>query len=241
MHNTQLLGPPIEAGPLPAVFYFSLSAHDSLQLDPYNQPAIYLSNPALRIFSISLPGHDLLPPTEALRFWADEIHQGRDVIQAYVKEVADYIGHLIHKQVIDPERLGVMGLSRGAFIASHTAALIPEIKHILGFAPLTRLRNVQEFQDLDVDRWDLTHLADKIYNRNIRCYIGNRDTRVGTESCFEFISALANTAFEQKISSSPIELFITPSIGHKGHGTSPEIFREGAAWLEKKLLGESDG
>jgi esterase FrsA len=237
----ELLGPPLDAGLLPAVFYFSLSARDSLHLDPYNQPAIYLSSPSLRIFSVSLPGHDDLPPTEALRFWAEEIHQGRDVIHSFVQEVSAQIRHLIDHHVIDPEKIGAMGLSRGAFIASHTAALVPEIKHILGFAPLTRLANVQEFQDVEVGRWDLTHLADKLYNRNTRFYIGNRDTRVGTASCFEFISLLANTAFEQQISSPPIELFITPSIGHKGHGTSPEIFREGAAWLEKKLLGESHG
>lgn len=241
MHKTEFLGPPLDTGPLPAVFYFSLSAHDSLQLDPYNQPAIYLSSPALRIFSVSLPGHDTLPPTQALRFWADEIHHGRDVISVFVQEVVSYIRHLIDQQVVLPEKIGAMGLSRGVFIASHVAAHLPEIKHILGFAPLTRLAAVQEFQDLDVDRWDLNHLAEKIYNRNVRCYIGNRDVRVGTDACCDFISALANTAFEQKISSSPIELIIGPSIGHKGHGTSPEIFRQGAAWMEKQLLGKTNG
>ncbi len=241
MHKTEFLGPPLDAGPLPAVFYFSLSARDSLHLDPYNQPALYLGSPALRIFSVSLPGHDTMPPTEALRFWADEIRHGKDVIHAFVQEVAAYIRHLIDQHVVDPEKIGAMGLSRGAFIASHVAALVPEIKHILGFAPLTRLANVKEFQDLDVDRWDLTYLAEEICNRNIRCYIGNRDTRVGTEGCCHFISALANKAFEQKISSSPIELIIGPSIGHQGHGTSPEVFRQGAAWLERKLLGESNG
>jgi len=237
MHKTEMLGPPLDAGPLPAVFYFSLSAHDSLHSHPYNQPALYLSSPGLRIFSISLPGHDQLPPTEALRFWADEIHQGRDVIKAFVQEAADDIRHLIAQQVIDPEKLGTMGLSRGAFIASHLAAIVPEIKHILGFAPLSRLETVQEFQNIDVGRWDLIHLADKLFNRSIRFYIGNRDTRVGTEGCCQLIPALANAAYENKISSSPIELIIGPSIGHKGHGTSPEIFRQGAAWMEKKLHG----
>jgi hypothetical protein len=38
-----------------------------------------------------------------------------------------------------------------------------------------------------------------------------------------------------------LKLLIGPSIGHKGHGTSPEIFRHSAAWLEKKLLGKSRG
>src|SRR5579863_3267195 len=122
MHKTEFLGPPLDAGPLPAVFYFSLSAHDSLHLDPYNQPAIYLGSPGLRIFSVSLPGHDTLPPTQALRFWAGEIRHGRDVIQAFVQEVTSYIRHLIDQQVVLPEKIGAMGLSRGVFIASHVAA-----------------------------------------------------------------------------------------------------------------------
>ncbi len=57
------------------------------------------------------------------------------------KKLPTYIRHLIDQHVVDPEKIGAMGLSRGAFIASHIAALVPEIKHILGFAPLTRLAN----------------------------------------------------------------------------------------------------
>jgi len=241
MLKTEFLGPPLDTGPLPAIFYFALSAHDSLHLDPYNQPAIYLHNPGLRIFSVSLPAHDTMPPTEALRFWADEIHHGRDVIHTFVKEVAAYIQQLIDENVIDPKKIGAMGLSRGAFIASHIAALVPEIENILGFAPLTRLESVQEFKHLNVEKWDLTHLTGKLYNRSVRFYIGNRDIRVGTESCFQFISALSAKAYEHKISSPPVELIIGPSIGHKGHGTSPEIFHQGADWLKKKLFGETDG
>jgi esterase FrsA len=165
-------------------------------------------------------------------------HHGRDVIHTFVQEVADYIRYLIDTHVIDPQKIGMMGLSRGAFIAAHTAALVPEVSHLLGFAPLTRLQTVEEFEHLDVDRWDLTHLVKKLHNRAVRFYIGNRDTRVGTVGCFQFISALSESAFEHRISSSPIELIVGPSIGHKGHGTSPQVFRKGAAWLEKKLLGE---
>ncbi|MEK7340133.1 MAG: hypothetical protein AABZ92_05425, partial [Verrucomicrobiota bacterium] len=48
----EYLGPSVDLGPLPAVFYFALSARDSLLLDPFNQPAVYLSQFPLRIFSI---------------------------------------------------------------------------------------------------------------------------------------------------------------------------------------------
>ena len=233
--QTEFLGPSLDQGPLPAVFYFSLSAHDSLHLDPYNQPVVFLRSPDIRIFSLTLPGHDRLPPNQALRTWADEVHQGRDVIQTFIHEAADYIYHLIDNHVIDPKKLGLMGLSRGAFIASHLAALLPEVRTILGFAPLTRLGNAKEFQGINTDRWDLSQLTEKLYDRTVRFYIGNRDKRVSTESCFEFISQLAETAYTNKISSSPIELIIGPSMGHQGHGTSPEVFKQGAVWLRHQL------
>jgi esterase FrsA len=224
--ETEFLGPSLDTGPLPAVFYFSLSAHDSLHLNPYNQPAVFLRSPNLRIFSITLPGHDSLPKTEALHVWADEIHHGRDVIQMFVKEISDYIHQLIKQHIVDPKKIGMMGLSRGAFIAAHAAAVMPEVRSILGFAPLTRLKSVKEFEELNTERWDLSRLNEKLYNRNIRFYIGNCDKRVGTDSCFQFIAELSETAYQNKISSSPIELIIGPSIGHQGHGT---------AWLRDQL------
>ncbi len=235
--QTEFLGPSLDAGPLPAIFYFSLSAHDSLHLNPYNQPAVLLNSPALRIFSITLPGHDILPPTEALRVWADEIHHGRDVIKTFVQEIAAYIHHLIQHHVIDQSKIAMMGLSRGAFIAAHAAAVLPQVRSVLGFAPLTRLGALKEFQELDTQRWDLSQLTEKLYDRTLRFYIGNRDTRVGTESCFQFITKLSETAFQNKISSSPIELIIGPSVGHRGHGTSPEVFKHGTSWLRHQLLG----
>jgi hypothetical protein len=237
----EFLGPPLDHGPLPAVFYFALSAHDSLHLDPYNQPAKAIASPQLRVFSITLPGHDKLPPTEAVRFWADEIRQGRDVVRTFAREVEATINQLIQRKAVIPDQIGFMGLSRGVFIAAHAAALMPQVRHLLGFAPITRLGNSPDFEGMDVESWNLSHLKDQLYNRTIRCYIGNHDTRVGTWACFEFISDLAEAAYQHKISSSPIEFIIGPSIGHKGHGTAPEVFKEGAVWLRHKLLGGTGG
>lgn len=229
------LGPPFDAGPLPAVVYFALSAHDSLHLDPYHQPARFLQSALLRIFSFTLPGHDRLAPTEALQWWAKEIQQGRNVVKAFVQETAHTLRHLIHHQVINPAKIATMGLSRGAFIAAHLAAEMPEISTLLGFAPLTRLGYTKEFEEMKADQWDLIHLSDQLYNRTVRCYIGNRDTRVGTAACFEWISNLAEVAYQRHLSTSPIELIIRSSIGHQGHGTSPAIFQQGAAWLSSRL------
>lgn len=226
MLEVKFIGPPLEQGPLPAIFYFALSAHDSLYLDPFNQPVECLKNSDVRIFSITLPGHDHLPATEALTFWTDELKKGNDVVAAFTDEVATYITELVSQKIALPEKIGVMGLSRGAFIAAHVAAKVPQIQHILGFAPLTRF---------GTDSWDLSHLSDKIYNRTIRFYIGNHDTRVGTDHCSTLIVKLADTAFQNGIRTSPIDLIIGPSIGRDGHGTSPKIFQEGALWMQEKL------
>ncbi len=241
MKNLLFLGPPLEEGPLPAVFYFSLSAHDSLFTTPFNQPAEFLLEYRLRVFSLTLPGHHL-PPNDALPFWAAEVKAGRDPMAEFIKSAADTLHRLFDHNIIVPESLGMMGLSRGVFIAAHLAALFPAVKAIVGFAPLTRLDYASEFEGLSdhpiVRGSSLENLAPALFNRTIRLYIGNHDTRVGTDHCFAWMQSLANAAWENRIRSSPIELFIGPSLGFQGHGTSPEAFRDGALWLGKTLGAE---
>jgi esterase FrsA len=133
-----------------------------------------------------------------------------------------------------------MGLSRGVFVACHVASRLSYLRTILGFAPLTRLgvaREMREIASNPADKnTDLIHLSPLLFDRTIRFYIGNHDTRVGTGECYHFIQSVVEQAFQNQIRSPQIELFITPSIGHMGHGTSKEIFHAGADWLTQKLL-----
>ena len=46
------IGPLLHLGAMPAVVYFALSEESSLTLDPFNQPAIHLSNFPMRILSL---------------------------------------------------------------------------------------------------------------------------------------------------------------------------------------------
>lgn len=234
MSKFEYLGPPLEQGPLPAVFYFALSAKDSLYLDPFNQPALFLKSYPLRVFSLTLPGHHG-PATEALTDWASEIGKGHDIIAEFSDHTIEVIEDLIAKNVIEKGKLGFAGLSRGGFIACHIAAKTTLASTILGFAPLTRLDFAKEFEGMAVSSFNLSHLTDQLSDRTLRFYIGNHDVLVGTANCFHFISTLADNAYNKKIRSPPIELIIGPSIGHKGHGTSPEAFRSGADWLAQQL------
>jgi esterase FrsA len=230
----EYLGPPFEEGPLPAVFYFALSAHDSLHLDPFNQPARFLSSYPLRVFSLTLPGHHLAA-TEALGDWAREIKKGNNLLETFYTKAVNLIEQLVAQKVITKGKLGIAGLSRGGFIGCHVAARTPLISHILGFAPLTKLSHLKEFEGMDVEPLELSHLVPQLSNRHLRFYIGNRDTRVGTEHCYHFFSSLVEEAHHKKIRSAPLELIIGPSVGHQGHGTLPPVFRAGATWLAEQL------
>jgi predicted esterase len=218
-------GPELSEGPLPALLYFALSAEESLSLDPFNQPVVALSDSPIRIFSLTLPGHEAgRDKTKAMEYWADKLLAGEPIIDQFAEQAKTLISHLI-AQEIATENIGVAGLSRGAFAAAHVAAADHRVRTILGFAPLTT-----HFGELN-----LLFLADKLSDRTHRYYIGNRDTRVGTRDCFDYVEALVESAYTNKVRSSAIELILFPAIGHKGHGTPQQIFEEGARWIAKEL------
>jgi len=239
----QGLGP--EAGQLPAFFYFALSGEDSLELPPYNSPASLLEGEPLRVYSITIPGHG--PGHDkfhAMQYWADQIAQENYILKTFFDKAASSIEWLIKEGYVDPNHIAVGGLSRGAFVAAHVAARNTRIKTVLGFAPLTRLGELNEFASVEqstrvkirASALDLEHLVDQLTHvHHLRFYIGNRDERVSTDACYHFIRRLADKAHEIRARHMNIELRITHSIGHKGHGTTPQIFAEGIGWLKEQL------
>lgn len=234
------LGPPLSAGALPVLFYFALSGEESLTLDPYNQPITYLQDVPIRKISFTLPFHGPgYVNSQTMHLWAEELQNHPEFLSLFYQRVLEAIHFLIEKKIVDPHHMAVAGLSRGGFIAAHVAALEPRIKTILGFAPLTSFNLMTEFKDRDIpepiQKMALIHLVDQLVNKEVRFYIGNRDRRVGTRGCFSFIEALTEACVEKGIRSAPVSLIIYPSIGHKGHGTPPEIFADGASWVKARL------
>ena len=224
------VGPALDHGPLPTLFYFALSGHDSLCTDPYNQIIQFLSGKFMRFFSLTLPAHEAgLPPTEALGTWAEEMEQGKDPLTPFFEQISRAIHYVVQQELAPPDRISVAGLSRGGLIAAHVAARNPAIRALLQFAPITRLGFAREFHAIEqlplVRSFDLIPLADRLCNRPIRIYIGNRDTRVSTRGAMEFALALSEARHAQ------VDLIVSPSVGHMGHGTPPESFRQGAEWI----------
>lgn len=234
------IGPPLEEGRLPSVFYFALSARESLELDPYNQPAVFLAEKGIRVFSLNLPAHGPnLNAIDAIGVWAEEYAHGRDPLTPFLQQFERSFAKLFEKRLLFKEKVGLMGLSRGGFLALHAAAKMPDIRTACCFAPLTSLSYAKEFEALSSDpkvgAMDAHLLAPLLYDKPIRIYIGNRDVRVSTTLSYKLVETFANTAFEKGVRSPPIELILSPSIGHKGHGTSKEVFEAGAKFVGKQL------
>lgn len=233
-------GPSLDLGALPAFFYFSLSGDESLTLDPFNQPVAFLADTPIRCFSLTLPAHGKgFDKLEAMKVWAQQMREGSPLIQECVHAASAQLTWLIEHNIVDPNAIAVGGLSRGAVVATHLAAQCPEIRSILLFAPLTSFSALREFQPIPEARaLDLIHTADAICDRSIQILISNHDTRVDTDACYAFVRATIQAAANKRIRSPQISLTLSPPTGHKGHGTPPEIFYQGAQWIASQLLQE---
>ncbi len=233
------LGPPQESGPLPAFIYLSISAEESLHLEPYCQPATLVADDWLRVFSFTLPGHDDNRDTsQAINYWAEQLRHGHDVLTPFIESSAQTIHALIKKEIIDSKHLAIGGLSRGALLAAHIASLVPSIKSFVGFAPMTKLSIAPAFAGLNVSHFDIENLVEKLMHlHHVRFYIGNRDRLVSTDACYSFIRTLTEEAFERNRRFCKPELVISAAIGRDGHGTSRETFQAGAQFIQEALRG----
>jgi esterase FrsA len=233
-------GPNLDSGEMPALFYFALSGPDSLCTDPYNQPVQFLAGSQIRVFSLTLPAHEnTLSPQDAIGVWAEEIAAGKDPLASFLDSAQLAVEYAISQKLADPKRIAVAGLSRGGLFASLLAARMEQIHTVLGFAPLVRLNLAKEFhahaQNPLVASYDISHAASKLGRKNLRFYIGNNDMRVNTRACFDCIEQIVKAAQEAGIRSPQTELILNPSVGHMGHGTPPEVFKQGALWIADHL------
>ncbi len=231
------VGPDFSMGKLPAIIYFAVSKEESMTLDPFSQPVKLLENKLCRVISFTLPCHgEGFDKMHAIQEWADGLKINPDLFSDFIKSCSNEINALVEEGIIDADHIATFGLSRGGYFATLLAAFNSKIKAILAFAPITNFSHLHEFQNgFDYKFIELNNSYEKLLNKELRFYIGNRDSRVGTECCFEFIKELTDMSYENGIRSPKVELVISPSIGMKGHGTAPHTFQDGINWLLSKL------
>jgi len=233
--SISIRGPLLTEGTLPAFFYFALSGEDSLYLDPYNQPAAFLDGSPIRCYSFTLPFHGPgYDNHQAIQLWSQEIKNNPGFLEVFFQKCLKNIDFLIQQGYVDKGKIAVGGLSRGGFVATHLAARDSRIQYVLGYAPMTKLSAMDEVHEMIPDL-DLKDLIPQLVNKQVRFYIGNRDLRVSTQACFEFVDQLADASYRHGHRSPPIELMISPSVGFKGHGTLPHLFQDGINWIKCKF------
>ena len=235
-------GPKLSADPLPAFFYFALAGDESLCLDPFNQVIAFLSDAPIHCFSLTLPGHGPgFDKTKAIQYYADELRKGNNHFKGFFRDAIDTVSYVIGEGYVDPNRMAAGGLSRGGFAATWLAALDERFENLIAFAPLTDLAYHKDFAAMAdnpiMKELDLLQTIPQLVHKRVRYYMGNRDLRVGTDVCFNFLQKLVEASFEAQVRSPQIEMVMSPSIGHMGHGTAPHVFYSGAEWLRQILLG----
>lgn len=238
--DIRIAGPAFNEKDIPTIFYFSLSAKESLEESPFNSPVSIWAAKGLRVISATLPYHgEGFDRKQGVDNWGKDFQEGGHALIDFFDLLEAFSKDLFERSLLEEGKAAVAGLSRGAFVATHLAARVPAFRFILGYAPMTRLSSQPGFSKIKEDKaiqaLSLYHLADKLEKAAVRFYIGNNDTRVGTEHCFHFIHTLAKRDDEKGIRSPPVELYIHPSAGHMGHGTLPPVFQKGADWILGKL------
>ena len=153
------------------------------------------------VMSLDLPCHgaDAEPGVPPLVCWAQRIAAGNKDI--FLNFCAGLFGVLDR---LGTSEVGIVGISRGAYVAITCAAYDERFRDLALEIPLTDLNYLTEFKSLPVDEtlFGTDQYVPYISDRAILVRIGKDDTRVGT--------ALA-VAFAQKVGAT---LELTDAVGH---------------------------
>ncbi len=208
--------------------FFTASWHDSLFHPVLGTFSKLLSSEGIDALSIDLPFHYKGGSyDESLKRWQDEARYSHLFIDSYIEQTANSLFDMEREGKIDLTNFSISGLSRGAYIAVCLIEKIQKTIPILLFAPML---------DIQGSMYKLS--PSQIPNGSpLFMSTGNNDTRIGTEKSVAFYQEYTKerqaALQKQGISTKPADttLFIHPSIGFMGHGTTDETFLMASSWI----------
>lgn len=194
------------------------------------------------LVSIDFPcqGRQLLEgQPRGLGGWSYRVGNGEDIVAEANRRLSKVHDQLIETGLADPQRVAACGTSRGGFLALHFAAHDNRVKCVAGFAPVTDLAVLREFDGHQhhqlVRKLSLRNQAERLSGRPVWIIIGDRDDRVGTSSAYGFARQLSTVAREKDIASR-VELHIVSE--PKGHTTPNGAPQQAAEWIHRQLTGK---
>jgi hypothetical protein len=155
---------------------------------------------------------------DALLCWAVHIADGdRDIFLQFCSGMLDVLDEL--NQPI----AGIIGISRGAYVASTCAAYDARIVNLGLIIPLTDLDYLSEFAGYPVDETEfgLQQFYPELREKHILVRIGKDDTRVGTANAAAFADSVGAT------------LQLLNTVGHSAPEDGTTI-----TWLQQQLAAE---
>ena len=98
----QMLGPDLSQGPLPTIFYFAVTALETLTVEPFSQALLGLDLTRLRVMSATTPAHDAPGAYhQAIGQWVSSYKEGKDQLGIFFERVAAGIEDLAKRGLVD--------------------------------------------------------------------------------------------------------------------------------------------
>ena len=203
----------IGSGPMVVVLATAMqeTLYDSATTDTI---VLRLLSAGYSVMSLDLPCHgaDAEPGVQPLDCWARRIAAGdQDIFLSFCAGLFGVLDRL------DASTVGMVGISRGAYVAITCAAYDERFRDLALEIPVTDLNYLTEFKSRPVDQtiFGTDQYVPYISNRTILVRIGKDDERVGT---------LLAVAFAKKVGST---LELTDAVGHDTAEDGSTI-----AWLQ---------
>jgi pimeloyl-ACP methyl ester carboxylesterase len=226
------------AMPLPTVFILSGAWQDALGSETYRKAGTDLAyHHGYLCVSVDLPchGEDAKTKESGLTGWRVRCDRGEDVMADLSGRMSKVLDFLIAEKLADPQRVAVIGTSRGGFSALHFAAAEPRVRCAVGYAPVTDLAKLSEFKGAEqsplVQKLALVNYADVLATKGVWIIIGDRDVRVDTDSAITLARKISAAAAAKNLTPR-VELHVLSSPGHTTPAGAPEL---SAAWIEQQL------
>lgn len=205
----------IPSSPAPTLVVLSLTIEQALTTSHLQAGAILVEPPAGYLcVSIDPPCHGthLYPGrSEGLPGWAELAADEYDFVADFNARLSEVLDHLVDEDLADPDRIAVAGTSRGGFLALRYAAFDPRVACGVGYAPVTDLRQLREFEIAAsvpfVDELSLGAHVAPLTGRPVFIVIGDRDVRVGTDAAIDVARALSAAA----VTGLPVADVVNPS------------------------------
>lgn len=141
--------------------------------------------------SLDLPSHggELEPgEPEGIAGWRWRVDRGQNFVAQNNQRVRQMLDDLVRRNISDPSRVAISGISRGGFMSAHYSLFDTRVKAIGMLSPVTQLSLLTEFDGDDNSTLTASlsllnkSYTDRLIEKNIWAIIGDQDTRVYTDS-----------------------------------------------------------